>query len=128
EPRADRRGRDAMLTGAGLRDDAPLPEPRGEENLAECVVDLVSTGVVQVLALQNDEPAGRCEALGLVERGRPPHVARAEAVELLTERNVGERRVPATLELVERGYERLRHVAAAVRPVLGLRHPRAAST
>ena len=63
EPRAGGRRRDAVLSGARLGDDPPLPEPPREHDLAERVVDLVRAGVVQVLALEVEPPAGR-EALG----------------------------------------------------------------
>ncbi|KAG1084970.1 hypothetical protein G6F40_014330 [Rhizopus arrhizus] len=44
----------AMLAGAGLGDDALLAHPRGQQGLADGVVDLVRAGVVQVLALEQD--------------------------------------------------------------------------
>jgi len=51
-------GRDAVLTRPGLRDEAALSHPLRQEPLAEGVVDLVCTGVVQVLALEvNLRPA-----------------------------------------------------------------------
>ena len=62
EPRAGGRGRDAVLAGPRLGDDPALPEPPGEDDLSERVVDLVRAGVVQVLALEVDPPAG-CEPL-----------------------------------------------------------------
>src|SRR3954471_15169434 len=40
EPRAYRRRGDAVLSRAGLRDDAPLAEPSCEDGLADRVVDL----------------------------------------------------------------------------------------
>ena len=57
EQRARRRRRDAVLPGAGLGDDAPLAHARGEQRLAERVVDLVRAGVRQVLALEEDPRA-----------------------------------------------------------------------
>ena len=45
-------GGDAMLSGAGLSDDAPLPHPLRDQRLAERVVDLVRAGVVEVFALE----------------------------------------------------------------------------
>src|SRR2546422_11687616 len=52
EPRADGRGRDAVLSGARLGDDPALAEPPGEHGLAERVVELMGARVEQVLALQ----------------------------------------------------------------------------
>src|SRR6478672_6655484 len=51
EPRADGRGRDAVLTGARLGDDPPLAEAPREHGLAERIVELVCARVEQVLAL-----------------------------------------------------------------------------
>ena len=53
EARADRGGGDAVLSRAGLGDDAPLAHPEREQRLADRVVDLVRAGVVQVLALEH---------------------------------------------------------------------------
>ena len=55
--RRGRGRRDAVLPGAGLRDDAALPHPPREEHLAERVVELVRAGVEEVLALQGDARA-----------------------------------------------------------------------
>ena len=59
EARAHRRGRDAVLAGAGLRDDPPLAEPLRDHRLAERVVQLVRAGVQQILALQVHALVGR---------------------------------------------------------------------
>ena len=59
-----RRG-DAVLAGAGFGDDAALAHAPGEQRLAEGVVDLVSAGVRQVLALEKDAHVCR------VRRTRP---------------------------------------------------------
>src|SRR5262245_3135807 len=57
EERRDRRGGHAVLPGAGLRDDPGLLHARGQEPLAERVVDLVGPGVAEVLALEIDPRA-----------------------------------------------------------------------
>ena len=54
EARAQRRGRDAVLAGAGLGDDPLLAHAAGEQDLAEHVVHLVRAGVVQLVALEVD--------------------------------------------------------------------------
>ena len=113
EARTDGGGRDAVLAGAGLRDDPPLAEPLGEHRLAEGVVQLVGAGVEEVLALQVDAPVG-VEARGARERCRAPRVVRAELVELCPEGIVGSGADPAGRELVEGRDQRLRDVAAAV--------------
>ena len=78
EARADRRGRDAVLAGAGLGDDALLAEPPREHRLAERVVELVRAGVEEILALEVDALAGR-EPLGERERRRAAGVRRQRA-------------------------------------------------
>ena len=72
EQRARGRGRDAVLAGAGLGDDARLAHALGEQALAERVVDLVRAGVQQVLALEVDRVPDRLrQPLGVVERRGP---------------------------------------------------------
>ena len=53
EAGADGRGRNPVLTGAGLGDDPALPHSAREQGLADRVVDLVGAGVVQVLPLEH---------------------------------------------------------------------------
>src|SRR4029450_9294936 len=107
---------------AGLGDDAPLAEPRGEQDLAERIVDLVRAGVVQVLPLEDDAATGRREPLCLVERCGTTDVVRPQMLELLPEGGVAQRLVPAALELVERRDKRLRDVAPAAGTVRRLGH------
>ena len=59
EQRARRGRRHAVLSGAGLGDDAALAHPLREQRLAERVVDLVRAGVREVLALE-EQRARRC--------------------------------------------------------------------
>ena len=125
EARADGRGRDAVLAGAGLGDDPPLAEPPREHRLAERVVQLVRAGVEEILPLEVDPLPGG-ETLGEGERRRAARVRRQQAVELGAERVVGESLAPAALQLVERRDQRLGDVAAAV--VAERAHARAAST
>src|SRR5438128_5714059 len=126
EARTHCRGRDAVLAGAGLGDDAVLPESLGEHDLAERVVQLVRARVQQVLALQVDALAG-CEALAQRERRRPAGVRGEQPVQLGVERVVCEGLTPAALELVERRDQRLGDVAAAVRAERARAHCRASS-
>ena len=80
EAGAGGRGRDAVLAGAGLGDDALLAHAAGEQDLAEHVVDLVRAGVVELVALEIDfcaaEPFG--QPLGEIERARPPGIVLEE--------------------------------------------------
>jgi len=65
-----------VLAGPGLGDDALLAHPRGEQRLADGVVDLVRAGVVQVLALEQDLRAADllAEALGVIDRAGTAHI------------------------------------------------------
>lgn len=54
---------DTVLASPCLSNDALLPEPLGEQGLRHGIVDLVSTGVVQILPLEVDERAGAVGAL-----------------------------------------------------------------
>jgi hypothetical protein len=87
EAGADRRRRDAVLAGARLGDDPPLPESPREHRLAEGVVQLVRAGVKEVLAFQVQPLAG-CEAFGARQRRRTSGKRAAELVELLLEGRV----------------------------------------
>ena len=130
EQRARRRGGDAVLAGAGLRDDPGLAEPPREQRLAERVVDLVGAGVGEVLALQVQAKARRarrrrCAAcaraparrprggpLGRAGVGRPAKVAE-ELAQLRPEARVVAERVVGALELLQGRHQRLGHVPAA---------------
>src|SRR6185503_4733444 len=129
EPRAGGRGRDAVLTGPGLGDDPALPEPPGEDDLTERVVDLVRAGVVQVLALEVDPPAG-CEPLNQRDRRRATDVRPAELVQLRAIGGVVLGLLPSGGQLLECGDQRLGDVPAPVlaKGLLQRRQPRAAST
>ena len=113
--RARRRRGDAVLARAGLGDDAPLAHAPGQQRLADGVVDLVRAGVVEVLALEVQAPAGDlAEAVGEVQRRRAPDEVAQQAVELGAEAGVAPGRDPRLLELGQRRHERLGHVLAAV--------------
>ena len=124
-----------MLAGPGLGDDPGLAEPPGQERLAERVVDLVRAGVGEVLALQVEAQArdraaygvarptaawraARLvrhrvgQAIGTIERRRTPGEPCEEVAELGPEDRVLAERVVRGLEPLERGHQRLGHVAA----------------
>ena len=83
---------DAVLAGAGLRDDPPLAEALGDQRLPDGVVDLVRTRVREVLALQIDARTADVggQALGQVDRRRAADVVAREAVALGREGRIGE--------------------------------------
>ncbi len=85
------RGRNAMLAGARLGDDAALLHAPGHQDLAHAIVDLVRAGVVQLVALQIDlRPAQMLgQAPGEIERARPADIMLEVIVELLLEFRIG---------------------------------------
>ena len=127
EAGADGRGGDTVLAGARLGDDSPFAQPARQDGLAERVVQLVGAGVQQVLAFEI-EPLVRRETFCARERSRSTREGPRELVELRLKGLVRPCGAPAILELVERGNERLGHVAPAVRSVQAGRGHRAAST
>lgn len=64
-----------MLSGTGLGDDASLTHALCQQDLADTVIDLVSTGVIEILAFKIDARASQLlgQSLGKIERtlGRP---------------------------------------------------------
>ncbi len=116
EQRADSRGRDAVLTRAGLGDDAALAHALGEQALAERVVDLVRAGVEQVFAFQKNARAARVfrQARGEAERRRPTGVIALEFVEPGFETAVAQRGAEFLREFFERRDQCFRDETAAV--------------
>ena len=84
EQRADGRGGDAVLAGAGLGDDPALAHAPRQQDLAEHVVDLVRAGVVELVALEIDLGAAEMpgQPLGEIERARPADIMLEVIVEL----------------------------------------------
>ena len=76
EARAGGRGRDAMLAGAGLGDDARLAHAPGKQDLAHHIVDLVRAGMVELVALEIDLGAAEMlgQPLGEIERAWPADI------------------------------------------------------
>src|SRR2546427_10872843 len=107
-----------MLARAGLRDQALLTHPTGEEGLTHYVVELVGSAMAEVFPLQIDlrsvdvvrTPAGE------VGGRRAPAVVSIVRFKFLLERWIHFCLVVRGLELVQRGHERLRHVLPAELP------------
>src|SRR5258705_4821616 len=136
-------GRNAVLSGAGLRHDAALPHALGQQRLAERVVDLVRAGVGQVFALekhadtwrvQKDPPyptrlsrrpgpfgPGTREVGRLVQRRGAADIVLQQPIELVAERLVLARGEVARPELPDRPHERFGNEAAAVRAEVAAR-------
>ena len=120
----------AVHPGARFGDDAALAEPAGEQDLPEGVVELVSAGVVEVLALEVEmdsvgqeigrgtgQPPGGLEdlgpeSIGPIDRRGSAAVVELELAQLRPEAGVVAGLGPCRLELIEGGDERLRHVSS----------------
>jgi hypothetical protein len=102
-----------VLTGAGFGDNPVLAGPTCQNCLPENVVQLVSTGVQQILTLQVDTPI-RGEPLGEGERRWPAGVFATQLLDFDREIGILACSLPTGLKLIKSRNERLRYVPAAV--------------
>src|SRR6185437_9028548 len=106
---------DTVLAGTGLGDDPLLAHALRQQGLPEGIVELVRTGVVEILAL---EVYGAAEALGetygSVERSRASREVAQQTIELGPVGGILTRLCPSQVELGERGHQGLGDVLAAV--------------
>jgi len=104
-----RGGGDAVLAGARLRDDAGLAELLGEECLAQHVVDLVGTRVVEVLPLEEDAHTAQVllEAVGLRQQGGAPRVVTQQGVQAGAEVGIVPQALPGAVQLLQGAHEGL---------------------
>ena len=111
--RARRRGRDAVLSGAGLGHHSALAHARREQDLPHRVVDLVGAGVREVLAFE-EEPHGRAlrRASRFIQRRRPAHVVAEQTVQLREKARVFAGGEVGRRQLVHRLHQRLGNVPA----------------
>ncbi len=116
EERANGCGRDAVLAGAGLGDDAALAHAPRQQHLAQRIVDLVRAGVVELVALQIDLGAAemRGQALGEIERARPPDIMLEVIVEFGLKRRIGAGLAIGRLDLEHQRHQGLGDKAAAI--------------
>src|SRR6185369_9472829 len=74
----------AMLPRAGFSDDALLAHAHSQERLAKAVIDLMRTGMEQVLTLEIDLCSAQLfgQAAGVKQRGRTPGILPKQALKL----------------------------------------------
>ncbi len=114
EERGRRRRGDAVLSGARLGDDALLAHPPREQRLAEHVVDLVRARVREVLALEQHAHAEAVRQPPALGDGRRPARVVGEQIGVFgSEPVVRPRGAEIALQVLEGGYQRLRHEPAA---------------
>ena len=76
-----------VLAGAGLGDHPGGPDPLGQQRLSDGVVDLMGSGVIQVLPFQIDAGATQftAQALRKVERAGPSYIFLENLIQFLVE-------------------------------------------
>src|SRR5690606_16833338 len=116
ESRARRRRRNTVLARAGFRDDAPRAELLRKQHLADRRVDFMRTRVRKVLALQPNvrTPLLR-KPVSVRERRRPSYPRFELGVEDLEKLRIAQVTIDTALQPIERGNERLGHIAPAER-------------
>ena len=110
-----RRGRNAVLPGAGLGDQTLLAHASRQERLTHGVVDLVRAGVVRIFPLNRQRYVRHVAqvTLGSVERRRPPDEIAQDGVVLAPERSVRKCGRHFAVQLVERRDQHFGNEAAA---------------
>ena len=104
----------------GLSNQAGLTHALSQQSLTQHVIDLVATGVVQVLALEEDAGTGVLENFGTsVSSDGRFGVLGGEALELGQEFGVVLRLVEGRLQLIHGGNQRLGHPPPAVLTKVG---------
>ena len=116
EARRHRGGGHAMLSGAGLGDDAPLAHVPRQEDLAHGVVDLMRAGVTEILALEIDRRAAQAagQSFGEIERCFPADILFEIIGKLAFESAIPAHLRIAALQFDKRRHEGFRHIAPAV--------------
>ena len=120
ETGADRGGGHPMLASAGLGDDPLLAHTKGKQSLAQGVIDLVGTGVVQVFALEPDarSPLGAAvvlaQPLGFIKRAGSADIGAQELLEPSGERRILPGFSGRSFQLGQGRHQCLRHVLTAV--------------
>jgi len=104
-----------MLAGTVFRDDPGLAHALGEQDLADAIVDLVRTGMVQFFALEIDlRPAEMLgQALGEIKRAWTADIVSAEIRQLLLKDRIGLRLLPFALQIQDQRHQRFGDEASA---------------
>ena len=100
-----------MLSRPGLRDDALFAHPLGQQGLAERVVDLVRSGMRQVLALQVNLRAAEilAEARRMIEGRGPANVLMEQVAKTILKSLVALSVCVGTIQFVQGRHQRLGH-------------------
>ena len=85
-----RRGGNAVLAGAGFRDDARFAHALGQHDLPQHRIDLMRAGMVQLITFEIDFCSAELlrQALGQPKRARPAHIMGQQAPPFIHEGRV----------------------------------------
>ena len=116
EQRAGGGGRDPVLAGAGLGDDAAPAHAAREQDLAEHVIDLVRAGVVELVAFEIELGAAEMpgQPLGEIKRARPADIVVEVISELGVEIRIVLGFVIGAFDRQDQRHQRLGDVTAAI--------------
>ena len=119
-----RRSRNAVLTGAGFRDQTGLAHLFRQQCLTEHVVDLMGAGVVQILAFEVDLRTAEvvCHMLRKVQARRTSCVVVQQLGQLCVEFRIVLIVVIGFFQLDDSVHQRFRHVLTAVYAKTSLAH------
>ena len=111
-----RRKRDAVLPGPGLGDKPLLAHDLRQQPLAHTVIELVGSGVVQVLAFEVDLTVADLarQPVTMVDRRRPPLKLAPDPAQLVDEVSRPRDRLVGRIDLPERLFEFGGQITAAV--------------
>ncbi len=111
------RGAHAMLARAGLGDDAGLAHAFGQQALADGIVDLVGSQMVEVFALEPDLRAAQllAEVAAVEDRAGTTGKMQQQALHLAREFGVGQSLLEGLVQFVQAGFDGVRHILAAIR-------------
>ena len=112
-----------MLAGPGLGDDTGLSHLPRQKRLAENVVDLVRTGVVEIFTLEEDPGTAdvSTQSGGLIQRRGSPGVMGLQGIEFVEEPLVGSGLLIGRGDLFDDGHQSLRDIPAAEDPEVAAR-------
>eukprot|EP00963_Diacronema_lutheri_P013165 scaffold2318_cov363-Pavlova_lutheri.AAC.3 len=112
-------GGHTVLSSTGLGDDALLSNPFGQESLSHCIVNLVSTGVVEIFSFEVDVWSFPILSIMLgelfckVQGGLPSHVVLEHVFQLFLEGWIGGDLFVGRLQLFQGSNQRLWHVLSS---------------
>ena len=114
--------RHPMLSGTGLRDDPCFAHPLCQKHLTQHVVDLVGTGMVQVLPLDIDLRAAQilCHFLRKIQHGRAPCIVLHQFVQIPDKFRVTAVFLIGFLQLADRVHQSLWNVLPSVLTISSL--------